>query len=75
MFDENSMTLDEKIAIVKKVIKKVTVKRPSKYTAHISIFNCINDTVIVYEAKSNGRYKDRGVRVIDKYHQKEKKTS
>ncbi|MBD5210257.1 MAG: recombinase family protein [Bacteroidales bacterium] len=75
MFDENSMTLDEKIAIVKKVIKKVTVKRPSKYTAHISIFNRINDTVVVYESKSNGRYKDRGVRVIDKYHLKEKKTS
>ena len=75
MFDENSMTLDEKIAIVKKVIKKVTVKRLSKYTAHISIFNRINDTVIVYEAKSNGRYKDRGVTVIDKYHLKEKKTS
>ena len=26
IFDENAMTLDEKIAIVKKVIKKVTVK-------------------------------------------------
>ena len=75
MFDENSMTLDEKITIVKKVIKKVTIKRPSKYTAHISIFNRINDTVIVYEAKSNGRYKDRGIKVIDKYHLKEKKTS
>lgn len=71
-FDETTMSLDEKIAIVKKVVKKVTVKRISKYTAHISIFNCINDIVTVYEAKSSGRYKGRGCTLIDEYHSKEK---
>ncbi len=75
MFDENSMTLEDKIAIVTKVIKKVTIKRPSKYTAHITIYNRINDTVVIYEAKSGGRYRERGVRVIDEYRLKEKKTS
>lgn len=73
--NEDTMTIDDKIAIIRKVVKKVSVIRLSKYTAQISIFNRINDTVIVYEAKSNGRHKDRGVRVIDKYHLKEKKTS
>ena len=75
IFDENAMSLDDKINIVRKVIKKVTIKRPSKYTAHISIFNRINDVVTVYEAKSGGRCKERGVKKIDEYHLKEKKVS
>ena len=70
-FDERAMTLDEKIAIVKKVVKKVTVRRPSRCVAHISIFNRIDDTVSVYEVKSSGRAKDRGVRKIDEYHRKD----
>lgn len=75
VFDENAMTLDEKIAIVKKVVKKVTIKRPTKFVAYISIFNRINDIVTVYEAISGGRYRERGVRVIEEYNLKEKKTS
>lgn len=72
IFDEKAMTLDERIAIVKKVVRKVTVIRPSKYTAHISIFNRINDIVTVYEAKSHGRSNEKGVWKIDEYHLKEK---
>ena len=74
-FKEDTMTLEDKIAIVKKVIKKIAIVKPSKYTAHISIFNRINDTVIVYEMKSNIRSKDRGYKKKYEYHQKEKKTS
>lgn len=73
--NENTMTLEDKIAIVKKVIKKVTVVRPSKYIALITIFNNINDTVTVYEINSNIRSKERGCKKIDEYHLKEKKTS
>lgn len=73
--NEDTMTLDDKIDIVKKVIKKVNVVRLSKYTAHITIFNRINDIVTVYELKSNIRSKDRGWRKKEEYHLKEKKTS
>ena len=73
--NEATMTLDDKIDIVKKVIKKVNVVRLSKYTAHITIFNRINDIVTVYELKSNIRSKDRGWRKKEEYHLKEKKTS
>ena len=72
---EATMTLDDKIDIVKKVIKKVNVVRLSKYTAHITIYNRINDIVTVYELKSNIRSKDRGWRKKEEYHLKEKKTS
>lgn len=73
--NEETMTLEDKIAIVKKVIKKITVVRPSKYVAHIAIFNNINDTVTVYEIKSNIRSKDRGCKKKYEYHLKAKKTS
>ena len=73
--NEATMTLDDKIDIVKKVIKKVNVVRLSKYTAHITIFNRINDIVTVYELKSNIRSKDRGWRKKEEFHLKEKKTS
>lgn len=72
IFDESAMTLEERIAIVRKVIKKVTVKRPSKYIAHISIYNTVNDTVSVYEVRSNGKYKDRGCSLIEEYHLRQK---
>lgn len=50
-FNEETMSLDDKIAIVKKVVKKITIIRTLKFTAHISIFNHINDVVSVYEVK------------------------
>lgn len=64
-----------KIAIIRKVVKKVSVIRLSKYIAQISVFNHLNNTVTVYEANSNKQSKEMGVKVIDEYHQKEKKTS
>lgn len=49
--NEEAMSLDEKIEIIRKVVKKVTIERPFKFTAHISIYKRINDTVTVYEVK------------------------
>ena len=51
-FNEDTMSLDDKIAIVRKVVKQITIVRTSKFTSHISIFNNINDVVSVYEVKS-----------------------
>ena len=70
-FNEDTMTLDDKIAIVRKVVKKITIVRTLKFTAHISIFNNLNDIVSVYEIKGR-RYTST---LIDEYHLKEKKTS
>ena len=50
-FNEDTMSLDDKITIVKKVVKKITIVRTLKFTSHISIFNNINDVVSVYEVK------------------------
>lgn len=50
-FNEETMSLSEKIEIVKKVIKKITVVRLMKSTAQVSIFNTINDAVRVYEIR------------------------
>lgn len=50
-FNEDTLSLDEKIDIVKKVVKKITIVRTLKFTSHISIYNHINDTVTVYEIK------------------------
>ena len=50
-FNEDTMSLDDKIAIVRKVVKKITIVRTLKFTSHISIFNNINDVVSVYEVK------------------------
>lgn len=47
-FNEDNLSLDDKISIVRKVVKKITIARPIKTTAHVSIFNTINDTVTVY---------------------------
>ena len=73
--NEETMTIDDKIEIIRKVVKKVSVIRLSKYIAQISVFNHLNDTVTVFEANSNKQSKENGVTVIDKYHLKEKKTS
>ncbi len=50
-FNENSLTMEEQIAIIKRIVKKVIVVRPTKTTAHIKIHNHINDIVTVYEVK------------------------
>lgn len=66
-FNEEGMSLDDRIAIVKKVIKKITIVRTLKFTAHISIFNNINDIVTVYEIKGR-RYTST---LIKEYNRKE----
>lgn len=73
--NEDAMTIDDKIALIRKVVKKVSVIRLSKYISQISIVNHLNNTVTVYEANSNKQSKERGVRKIDEYNLKEKKTS
>lgn len=73
--NEDAMTIDEKIAIIRKVVKKIKVIRLSKYIAQISVFNSIENTVTVFEANSNKQSKERGVKVIEEYRLKEKKTS
>lgn len=73
--NEEILTLDEKITIVKRVIKKVTVLRPLKYTAQISIYSNLDDTVAVYEIKTGSRCREKGTHKIEEYHLKEKKTS
>lgn len=50
-FDEETMSLEDKISIVRKVVKKITIVRTLKFTAQISVFNHINDTVSVFEVK------------------------
>lgn len=71
--NENSLTLDEKIAIVKRIVKKVVINRPgSRSIAHISIFNRINDNVVVYEINSNPRVKHKGWVKINEYNRKDK---
>ena len=65
--NEETMTIDDKIEIIRKVVKKVSVIRLSKYIAQISVFNHLNDTVTVFEANSNIHSKENGVRVIEKY--------
>lgn len=67
--NEEAMSLDEKIEIIRKVVKKVTIERPLRFTAHISIYNRINDTVTVYEVK--GRNKTE-ISLINEYSRKEK---
>ena len=73
--NEDAMTIDNKIAIIRKVVKKISVIRLSKYIAQISVFNLLNNTVTVYEVNSNKQSEERGVRVIEEYNLKEKKTS
>lgn len=71
--NENSLTLDEKIAIVKRIVKKVVINRPgSKHIAHISIFNRINDNVVVYEMNSSPRIRKKEWVKINEYNRKEK---
>ncbi|MCM1142476.1 MAG: recombinase family protein [Muribaculum sp.] len=53
--NEDAMSLDEKIEIIRKVVKKLTIERPLKFTAHISIYNRINDMVAVYEVKGKNK--------------------
>lgn len=72
---EDAMTMDDMIAIVRKVVKRIKIVRLSKYISQISVFNNINNIVTVFEANSNKHSKERGVRKIDEYHLKEKKTS
>lgn len=67
-FNEEKMSLEDKIEIVKKVVKKITIVRTLKFTAHISIFNNINDIVTVYEIKGR-RYTST---LIKEYNRKEK---
>lgn len=50
-FNENTLTMEEQIAIIKRIVKKVVVVRPTRNTAHIKIHNHINDIVTVYEVK------------------------
>lgn len=50
-FNERTMTMEEQIAIIKRIVKKITVVRPSKSIAHIRIYNHINDIVTVYEVQ------------------------
>ena len=73
--NEDTMTIDDKIAIIRKVVKKVSVIRISKYIAQISVFNHLNNTVTVYEANSNKQSKEVGVKKVDEYRLKEKQTS
>lgn len=47
--NEEEMSLEDKIALVQKVVKKITIIRTKKLTSQISIFNHINNTVSVYE--------------------------
>lgn len=68
-FNEDSLSLDERIAIVRKVVKRITIVRPLKFTAHISIFNRINDIVTVYEVKGR-RYTST---LIKEYHKKDER--
>ena len=68
-FNEDTMTLDDKIAIVKKVVKKITIVRTLKFTSHISIFNHINDVVSVYEVKGR-KYTST---LIEEYNRKDKR--
>lgn len=68
-FNEDTMTLDDKIAIVKKVVKKITIVRTLKFTSHISIFNHINDVVSVYEVKGR-KYTST---LIKEYNRKDKR--
>lgn len=70
--NEEGMAIDDKIAIIRKVVKKVKVIRLSKYIAQISVFNSIENTVTVFEANSNKQSKEKGVKKIDEYHLKEK---
>ena len=72
---EDTMTMDDMIAIVRKVVKRIKIVRLSKYISQISVFNNINNIVTVFEANSNKHSKERGVKNIDEYHLKEKKTS
>lgn len=50
-FNENTLTMEEQIAIIKRIVKKVFVVRQSPTIAHIKIHNHINDIVTVYEVK------------------------
>ena len=67
--NEDAMSLDEKIEIIRKVVKKVTIERPLRFTAHISIYNRINDTVTVYEVKGKNKTE---ISLINEYNRKEK---
>ena len=50
-FNENTLTMEEQIAIIKRIVKKIDIIKPSKNIAHIKIHNHINDIVTVYEVK------------------------
>lgn len=47
--DETTLTTEEQIAIVKRIVEKVTVTKPNRATAILKIYNTINDTVVVYK--------------------------
>jgi len=68
-FNEDALSIDEKIEIVRKVVRKVTIVRPLRFTAHISIFNRINDVVTVYEVKGKNK---TVTSLIEEYHLRQK---
>lgn len=48
-FDETTLTTEEQIAIVKRIVEKVTITKPTRASAILKIYNTINDTVVEYE--------------------------
>ena len=68
-FNESSLTMEEQIAIIKRIVKKVIVVRPTRNTAHIKIYNHINDMVTVYEVKCW----NQTFTLIDEYRRKEER--
>lgn len=47
--DEANMTIEEQIAIVRRVVDMVAVSRPTRTIAVVKIYNKINDNVEIYE--------------------------
>lgn len=68
-FNESSLTLEEQIAIIKRIVKKIIVIRPTRNTAHIKIHNHINDIVTVYEVKCW----NQTFTLIDEYRRKDER--
>lgn len=52
MFDEESMTMEDKISIVRKVVENVFVYRLSRCLLEVKIYNKINDRVYIYNVES-----------------------
>ena len=52
IFDEESMTMEDKISIVRKVVENVFVYRLSRCLLEVKIYNKINDRVYVYNVDS-----------------------